>query len=69
MTKKILNYTASDMANVYQKVNVSVAILSYVKFGRIKHNNPNALFKIWFLKKNQNSGYYKFSKIHSEVKG
>lgn len=57
MTKKILNYTASDMANVYQKVNVSVAILSYVKFGRIKHNDPNVLFEIWFLKKKKKSKF------------
>lgn len=50
---------------------MSVAILSYIKFGQIKHNNQNGLFETWLLEKKniQNSGYYKFSKVHSEVKG
>lgn len=30
---------------------MSVAILSYIKFGQIKHNNQNGLFETWLLEK------------------
>lgn len=65
------------MSNVYQKVNVSAALWSYLKFGRIEHDNKG-LFETWLLKKQKNkqtkktqpnSGYYKFSKVHLEGKG
>lgn len=57
ITKKTPNYIASDTANVYQKVNVSVAILSHIKFGQIKHNNHNGSFDIWLLKKKKKSKF------------
>lgn len=41
----------SDMSNVYQKVNMTVVILSYIKFGQNKHNSHNGLFETWLLKK------------------
>lgn len=47
--KKIL--IASDRSHVYQKVNVSVAILGCIKFGQIRPQTHNGLFESWLLKR------------------
>lgn len=43
-------YGLTLLSHVYQKVNVSVAILGCLNSGQIK-NNHNGLFESWLLKR------------------